>query len=301
MYKNKKTQIIFTKCILGTIGLLFLLGPEMNGFLYYMTERCVFNSTDPKDIELIASWYYNKMEVNRFTSSAGKFVGYTEYGVKNADFWNNGPFLNTMRAEKERFCQHNIGIWYSNVLSKSVQPTVRLHSSTPSSGHHPAMLVCSVYDFFPKDIKVSWLRDGQEVSSDVTSTEEMEDSDWYYQIHSHLEYTPRQDGDSLQQQRSHPEDSPDAASQPTSSMVDILESINKKLSSFNACLTIKEILHKEFQALRESVEFSQQKTETLAVENTVLRELVKSLTEGMTQLYDLKRFGIEDGQLSARL
>uniref|UniRef100_A0A3Q0SBI2 MHC class II beta chain N-terminal domain-containing protein n=1 Tax=Amphilophus citrinellus TaxID=61819 RepID=A0A3Q0SBI2_AMPCI len=106
-------------------------------------NRCVFNSTDPKDIELIASWYYNKMEVNRFTSSAGKFVGYTEYGVKNADFWNNGPFLNTMRAEKERFCQHNIGIWYSNVLSKSVQPTVRLHSSTPSSGHHPAMLVCS--------------------------------------------------------------------------------------------------------------------------------------------------------------
>ncbi|XP_063325245.1 class II histocompatibility antigen, B-L beta chain-like isoform X2 [Pelmatolapia mariae] len=76
-------------------------------------------------------------------------------------------------------------------LSTGVQPTVKLHSMMPLSSHHPAMLVCSVYDFYPTEIKVSWHRDGQEVTSDVTSTEEMEDGDWYYQAHSHLEYTPR--------------------------------------------------------------------------------------------------------------
>uniref|UniRef100_A0A3P8RC47 Ig-like domain-containing protein n=1 Tax=Astatotilapia calliptera TaxID=8154 RepID=A0A3P8RC47_ASTCA len=72
-----------------------------------------------------------------------------------------------------------------------VQPSVRIKSKTPLSGHHPAMLVCSVYDFFPSEIKVSWLRDGQEVTSDVTSTEVMPNGDWYYQTHSYLEYTPR--------------------------------------------------------------------------------------------------------------
>uniref|UniRef100_A0A3P8THY2 Ig-like domain-containing protein n=1 Tax=Amphiprion percula TaxID=161767 RepID=A0A3P8THY2_AMPPE len=51
--------------------------------------------------------------------------------------------------------------------------------------------VCSVYDFYPKQIKMSWFRDGQEVTSEVTSTDVMQDGDWYYQIHSHLEYTPR--------------------------------------------------------------------------------------------------------------
>uniref|UniRef100_A0AAQ5YW59 Ig-like domain-containing protein n=1 Tax=Amphiprion ocellaris TaxID=80972 RepID=A0AAQ5YW59_AMPOC len=72
-----------------------------------------------------------------------------------------------------------------------VQPYVVLYSTALPSKRHPAVLVCSVYDVYPKQIKVSWFRDGQEVTSEVTSTDVMQDGDWYYQIHSHLEYTPR--------------------------------------------------------------------------------------------------------------
>ncbi|XP_051249907.1 boLa class II histocompatibility antigen, DQB*0101 beta chain [Dicentrarchus labrax] len=96
-----------------------------------------------------------------------------------------------MRGEKERYCLNNVNIDYPNALDKSVKPYVRLSSVAPPAGKHPSMLVCSVYDFFPKHIRVSWLRDGQEVTSDVTSTDELADADWFYQIHSHLEYTPR--------------------------------------------------------------------------------------------------------------
>lgn len=85
-----------------------------------MTTRCEFNSTDLKDIEFVYSDYFNKKEIARFSSSVGKFVGYTEYGMKQADYWNNDPsVIASRRLEKERYCQHNIGIWYSNVLSKS--------------------------------------------------------------------------------------------------------------------------------------------------------------------------------------
>nr|AAA49378.1 MHC class II protein [Morone saxatilis] len=163
-----------------------------DGFRYFETDRCVFNSTDLKDIKYIRSEYYNKLEIARFSSSVGEFVGYTELGLRWAKYWNNNPsYLAQMRGEKERYCQHNIGNWYSNILDKSVQSYVRLHSVAPPAGKHPSMLVCSVCDFFPKHIRVSWLRDGQEVTSDVTSTDELADADWFYQIHSHLEYTPR--------------------------------------------------------------------------------------------------------------
>ncbi len=59
-----------------------------------------------------------------------------------------------------------------------------------AGGRHPAVLMCSAYEFFPRHIKVYWLRDGKVVTSDVTSVMEMADGDWYYQIHSELQYTP---------------------------------------------------------------------------------------------------------------
>ncbi|XP_034005843.1 H-2 class II histocompatibility antigen, E-S beta chain-like [Trematomus bernacchii] len=174
-----------------SVCLLFLSVYTADGYLQYVTVRCEFTSSEQKDIQYINSYYYNKLELIRFDSSVGEFVGYTEFGVKNAESWNKGPELADARASKETYCQGNVKLYEQYTLPHSAKPYVRLHSTVSPSGSHPAMLVCSVYEFYPKLIKVSWIRNGQEVTSDVTSSEELADSDWYYQVHSHLEYTPR--------------------------------------------------------------------------------------------------------------
>ncbi|GLD71689.1 H-2 class II histocompatibility antigen, E-S beta chain-like protein, partial [Lates japonicus] len=54
-------------------------------------------------------------------------------------------------------------------VERTVKPSVVMGSTMPPAGKHPAMLVCSVYDFYPKQIRM--------VTGTTRST--------------HLEYTPR--------------------------------------------------------------------------------------------------------------
>ncbi|KAL3973864.1 phosphatidylinositol phospholipase C, delta [Sarotherodon galilaeus] len=79
--------------------------------------------------------------------------------------------------------------------------------------------------------------------------------------------------------RCRPADSPGTTSPAGKDIADILESIDQRLSSFDARLSLVEILHREFKSLRESLEFSQQQVETLTAENATLRESVKCLTD----------------------
>ncbi|XP_023256575.1 DLA class II histocompatibility antigen, DR-1 beta chain-like isoform X2 [Seriola lalandi dorsalis] len=74
---------------------------------------------------------------------------------------------------------------------RAVEPYVKLRSVETVSSRHPGMLLCSAYNFYPKQIRVTWLRDGKMVTSDVTSSDELSNGNWLYQIHSYLEYTPR--------------------------------------------------------------------------------------------------------------
>ncbi|KAG7470484.1 hypothetical protein MATL_G00114340 [Megalops atlanticus] len=177
------------KCTLLLVVFSFY---SADGYYYHFMSECRYSWKDLRDMELIERRIYNKVEYARYNSTLKKFIGYTDHGVYNAEKWNSDPaVMAQMQAEVDRYCKHNNAIYYSNILEKTAEPYIKLRSAKPASSKHPAMLVCSAFDFYPKAIRVTWLRDGEEVTSDVTSTEELSDGDWYYQVHSHLEYTPK--------------------------------------------------------------------------------------------------------------
>lgn len=82
-------------------------------------RQCRYSSKDLQGIEFIDSYVFNKAEYVRFNSTVGKYVGYTELGVKNAEAWNKGPELAVELGELERFCKHNAAIYYSAILDKT--------------------------------------------------------------------------------------------------------------------------------------------------------------------------------------
>ncbi|KAM9474993.1 H-2 class II histocompatibility antigen, E-S beta chain-like [Clarias gariepinus] len=162
-----------------------------NGHSLSLPVWCFWSKEDLRDMELLESYVFNKINHMEFNSSVGKYVGFTKLGIRLAAEWNTDTAdLKKRKGQVETYCKPNVRNYYLYVLSKSVEPLVELTLVKQSDGSHPAMLMCSAYDFYPKLIKVTWMRNGKEVEGDQTSIEEMADGDWYYQVHSHLEYMP---------------------------------------------------------------------------------------------------------------
>ncbi|KAL1250960.1 hypothetical protein QQF64_018756 [Cirrhinus molitorella] len=123
-------------------------------------------------------YYFNKYLVIQFSSTVGEFVGFTEFGVR------------AVRGKVDIFCKHNAVQYEPAIHDKAVAPVVKLSLVKKGDSRRPSLLMCSAYDFYPEQIKVSWLRNGTLVT-DVTSTEKMPNGDWYYQIHTEQEYIPK--------------------------------------------------------------------------------------------------------------
>uniref|UniRef100_A0A8C9TWK0 Ig-like domain-containing protein n=1 Tax=Scleropages formosus TaxID=113540 RepID=A0A8C9TWK0_SCLFO len=146
------------------------------GYFHHNQAECRFTSGDLKDLEYISRYIFNKVEYARFNSTEKRFIGYTESGVKDAERWNQDGLADQTYGDLDAYCRPNAEYEIQNILSHTVEPLVKVKSVRSGSQRHSTMLVCSA--------------DGKEVKTDVTSTEELYDGDWYYQIHSYLELTP---------------------------------------------------------------------------------------------------------------
>uniref|UniRef100_A0A669E8K7 Ig-like domain-containing protein n=1 Tax=Oreochromis niloticus TaxID=8128 RepID=A0A669E8K7_ORENI len=155
------------------------------GGLYEMNSVSSCSDTDGEDVLILDDevvWYadFNK---RKGVDSLPAFADHPSFEGKYEEAVAN-----------QQVCRQNLKVARTAMKDfpkEHVKPFVRLHWTKPPVDHHPAILACSIYDFYPKYIKVTWLRNGQRVTSNTTTTEELPDADWFYQIHSYLEYTPR--------------------------------------------------------------------------------------------------------------
>ncbi|KAI7797912.1 rano class II histocompatibility antigen, A beta chain-like [Triplophysa rosa] len=183
----KKMQYSLVICIAMFLPALFV---TVHGHYGYVALLCQ-ELGSLENVEFIFSVYYNKAELLRFNSTENRIVGYTEYAMKWADDLNKKPeWLRKEGSNNVANCKR-YGAQFLALVDKAVKPEVTIQSVRQASGTQPAMLICSAYEFYPKFIKMTWMRNDEVMNSDVTSTEELADGDWYYQIHSHLEYFPK--------------------------------------------------------------------------------------------------------------
>lgn len=77
------------------------------------------------------------------------------------------------------------------MLLSSAKPTVTISPSKTEALNHHNLLVCSVTNFYPAQVKVRWFRNNQEETAGIVSTPIMRNGDWTFQILVMLEMTPQ--------------------------------------------------------------------------------------------------------------
>ncbi|MEQ2282594.1 hypothetical protein AMECASPLE_002404 [Ameca splendens] len=157
---------------------------------YQIKACCSFNGPNFNNVEYIIRASFNKNNMMEYNSTRGNWIGFTNYSIADSHYWNTDPLDALEKAmQKKLLCNDNIQV-IQTIGNLSTTPTIRLKSVKHPYGRHPAMLVCSAYNFYPKQIQLTWLRNDQDVTEGVSYTDVIPDGKLYYQFHSHLEYTP---------------------------------------------------------------------------------------------------------------
>nr|XP_054507010.1 class II histocompatibility antigen, B-L beta chain-like [Agelaius phoeniceus] len=168
-------------------------GAELSGVFQRMTKSECYFINGTEKVRYVQRAIYNREQFIMFDSDVGHFVGFTPYGEKLAKRWNsNAVFMEDRRTAVDWFCR----CWYKNftpfLTERRVAPSVSISLVPPSSSQPgPGRLLCSVMDFYPAAIQVSWFQGQQELSEHVVATDVVPNGDWTYQLLVLLETPPR--------------------------------------------------------------------------------------------------------------
>ncbi|KAM9665490.1 boLa class II histocompatibility antigen, DQB*0101 beta chain-like [Trichechus inunguis] len=154
-------------------------------FLCYFT-----NGTER--VQLVYRYIYNREEIVRFDSDVGEYVALTPLGRPAAEYWNSQKdILEEYRAYVDTVCRHNYRVDESFTVQRRVEPEVTISLAKTETLNHHNLLICSVTDFYPGQVKVRWFRNDQEETAGVVSTPLIRNGDWTFQILVMLEMTPQ--------------------------------------------------------------------------------------------------------------
>ncbi|KAM9075766.1 boLa class II histocompatibility antigen, DQB*0101 beta chain-like [Megaptera novaeangliae] len=184
------TAAVMVTLVLGSPGTEGRDSPQ--DFLFQHTGLCYFTNGTER-VRLLERYIYNREEFARFDSDVGEYRAVSELGRPDAEYWNSQKdILEQTRAELDTVCRHNYGADESFTVQRRVEPTVTISPSKTEALNHHNLLVCSVADFYPGQIKVRWFRNGQEETAGVVSTPLIRNGDWTFQMLVMLEMTPQQ-------------------------------------------------------------------------------------------------------------
>ncbi|XP_063174878.1 class II histocompatibility antigen, B-L beta chain-like isoform X2 [Chroicocephalus ridibundus] len=178
--------------VLVVLGAHLSGGKETSGYFQDQFKGDCYFTNGTERVRFLERHIYNREQYVHFDSEVGYYVADNLLGEPVAKYFNSQPdILEQKRAAVDTFCRYNYGVSTPYAVERRVQPKVRVSPMQSSSLPQTDRLVCAVTGFYPPEIEVKWLKNGQEETEHVVSTEVMQNGDWTYQVLVMLETTPQ--------------------------------------------------------------------------------------------------------------
>nr|SMA53607.1 MHC class II [Ovis aries] len=186
---------LWTAAVMVTLVVLSTPGAESGdspqNFVFQFKGLCYFTNGTER-VRSVNRYIYNQEEHLRFDSDWDEYRAVTPLGRRQAEYFNSQKdILERTRAEADTVCRNNYQNELITSLQRRVEPTVTISPSRTEALNHHNLLVCSVTDFYPGQIRVRWFRNDQEETAGVVSTPLIRNGDWTFQILVMLEMTPQ--------------------------------------------------------------------------------------------------------------
>lgn len=101
-------------------------------YVFQNIVECEYSKEDLSDMVYIIKLVFNQKLMCSYDSRLGKYVGYDEYGIKNADHYNSQIWkMKERKEELETVCRANARYYIKSTTRKGKQCI--FHSSSASS------------------------------------------------------------------------------------------------------------------------------------------------------------------------
>ncbi|XP_054833593.1 SLA class II histocompatibility antigen, DQ haplotype C beta chain-like [Eublepharis macularius] len=181
--------------LICSLQLTVLLGPSLvHGggdpqFLLQSKDECHFANGTAGEVHYLRRLIYNGQEYLRFDSRLGRFKALLPLGEPEAQSMNSNPQVLEIQSAQVDSCPRTYEV-FRRIIGRKVQPTVKISptKANPQSLH--TLLICTVAGYYPSEIKIKWLKNGQEQTEGVGYSEDFQNGDWTYQKRVVLETVP---------------------------------------------------------------------------------------------------------------
>ncbi|KAM5262684.1 HLA class II histocompatibility antigen, DM beta chain [Ctenodactylus gundi] len=165
------------------------------GFVAHVESSCLLDEDGtPKEFTYCIS--FNKDLLACWDPEKNKMVP-CEFGTLRllaeylSGFLNNSTNLLQRLQNGLQGCATHTQPFWKSLTRRTRPPSVQVAKTTPFNTREPVMLACYVWGFYPADVTITWMKNGQVIPPHSNRQKTAQpNGDWTYQTLSYLALTP---------------------------------------------------------------------------------------------------------------